>query len=71
MNNIVQVKEIKVNAHAVWSVLCNTVSGMSIQELCKQLKMTFSEVMDAIRWLSRDHNIGLQMQNQYLVVVCP
>ncbi|NDV64782.1 winged helix-turn-helix domain-containing protein [Bacteroides sp. 224] len=62
-------KETSSDATAVWSVLSESMAGIAIQELCNQLKMTFGEVMNAVRWLAKDYNIGLQMQNEQLIVV--
>ncbi|MCD7902118.1 MAG: hypothetical protein LUH22_20365 [Bacteroides sp.] len=65
-------EEVKVTttaALAVWNALSKTMTGVSIQELCQQLKMTFAEVIYAVRLLARDYNIGLQMQGEQLIVV--
>lgn len=57
------------NAKEVWNVLNRTVSGISIREICNQLALTFEEVMMAIRWLARDHNIGLATRNGDLMLI--
>lgn len=57
------------NAKDVWNVLNRAVSGISIRELCNQLALTFEEVMMAIRWLARDHNIGLATKNGDLMLI--
>ncbi|MDL2213016.1 winged helix-turn-helix domain-containing protein [Bacteroides sp. OttesenSCG-928-E20] len=63
------IKEMGTNAQKVWSTLCSAVSGISIQELCKQLALTFEEVIMAIRWLSKDHNIGLASKEGHLMLI--
>ncbi|NDV56638.1 winged helix-turn-helix domain-containing protein [Bacteroides sp. 519] len=57
------------NAKDVWNVLNHAVSGISIRELCNQLALTFEEVMLAIRWLAKDHNIGLANRNGDLMLI--
>lgn len=68
-SNVMNTKEIGTNALKVWNVLNLASAGVSIQELCRQLAMSFSEVLDAIRWLSKERNIGLQMENDYLILI--
>lgn len=65
-------KEVRTNtteALAVREALSEAITGVSIQELCRQLKLTFAEVIDAVRLLARDYNIGMQMQGEQLIVV--
>lgn len=62
-------KEVNISTTAVWDMLSESITGVTVDELCHQLKMTFSEVINAVRWLARDHNIGLQMQGQRLIVI--
>lgn len=62
-------KEIGQNANKIWSVLNDTVTGISIQELCNVLRLTFQEVTLAIRWLARDHNIGLDYRDKGLILI--
>ncbi|NDV82793.1 winged helix-turn-helix domain-containing protein [Bacteroides sp. 51] len=62
-------KEIGSNTKKVWEELEKTVAGVSIQELCKQLALTFEEVMTAVRWIAREHNIGLANNNGSLMVI--
>jgi Protein of unknown function (DUF2582). len=61
--------EIGKNAKEVWTVLNRTVSGISIQELCNQLALSFEEVIMAVRWLAKDHNIGLASKNGNLLLI--
>lgn len=62
-------KEIGSNTKKVWDALEKAVTGVSIQELCKQLALTFEEVMTAVRWISREHNIGLANNNGSLMII--
>lgn len=62
-------KEIGSNTKKVWEALDKAVVGVSIQELCRQLTLTFEEVMTAVRWIAREHNIGLANENGCLMVV--
>lgn len=57
------------NTKKVWDALSKTVSGVSIQELCRQLTLTFEEVMTAVRWIAQEHNIGLANKNGQLMVI--
>lgn len=62
-------KETGSNTNKVWEALEKKVAGVSIQELCKQLALTFEEVMTAVRWIAREHNIGLANHNGSLMVI--
>lgn len=62
-------KEIGSNTRKVWEALENAVPGVSIQELCRQLKLTFEEVITAVRWIAREHNIGLANRDGCLMVI--
>lgn len=53
----------------VWEIVRKAVTGVSVQDLCRQLALTFEEVMTAVRWLARDHNIGLAHQSGTLLVI--
>lgn len=61
--------EINSNAKRVWEVLENAISGVPVEELCKQLALTFEEVMTAIRWIAHEHNIGLSSNVGQLMVI--
>lgn len=67
--NDLNIMEIGKNAKEVWNALNHAVSGISIQELCNQLALTFEEVIMAIRWLAKDHNIGLASNNGALMLI--
>lgn len=69
MSELVSSKRMGANALKVWETLTLSVAGISIQELCRQLALSFSDVLDAIRWLSKDHNIGLQMTDDECLIV--
>lgn len=62
-------KEISSNTKKVWEALDKAVTGVPIQVLCKQLALTFEEVMTAVRWIAREHNIGLANNNGCLMVI--
>lgn len=62
-------KEIGDNAQNVWEVLNRAASGISIKELCRQLALTFEEVIAAIRWLAKDYNIGLASKDGDLLLI--
>ena len=62
-------KEIGSNTTKVWEALEQSVVGVSIQELCRQLTLTFEEVMTAVRWIAREHNIGLADRDGRLIVI--
>lgn len=57
------------NAGKVWSVLCGRSTGVTIQELCRQLTLPFEDVMNAIRWLARAYNIGLDHKEGKLMLI--
>lgn len=61
--------EIQSNTKKVWEALDKAIAGVSIQELCRQLALTFEEVMTAVRWIAREHNIGLANSNGCLMVI--
>lgn len=65
----ITIKEVGNNAGRIRDILGRTATGVSIQELCKQLALTFDEVVSAIRWLARDLNIGLASDNEGRLVV--
>lgn len=62
-------KEIGSNARRVWEALEKSAAGVSIQELCRQLALTFEEVMMAVRWVASEYNIGLANCDGYLIVI--
>jgi len=64
-----ETKETKNNAGKILDILCRTITGVSIQELCEQLALSFSETIDAIRWISKDFNVGLEMRNNDLILI--
>jgi len=61
--------EIGSNTKKVWEALNRAVVGISIQELCRQLALTFEEVMTAVRWIAREHNIGLADNDGHLILI--
>jgi len=67
--NEFNIMEVGDNAKEVMNALNRAISGVSIKELCKQLALTFDEVIMAIRWLARDHNIGLASKDGDLMLI--
>lgn len=67
--NDLETNEAGMNAGKVWNLLSRTITGISIQELCKQLALSFDEVFSAIRWLARDYNIGLANKDGDLMLI--
>lgn len=68
MDNL-KIDETGMNAGKVWNILSHTGSGISIQELRKQLALTFDQVFAAIRWLAKDYNIGLANHEGNLMLI--
>lgn len=64
-----EIEETGTNAGKVWNILNHMGSGVSIQDLCKQLTLTFEQVFDAIRWLAKDYNIGLANNEGSLMLI--
>ena len=62
-------KETQSNTQKVLEILNKAVTGISVQELCKQLTLTFEEVMTSVRWIAREYNIGLASNNGNLMVI--
>lgn len=57
------------NTQKVWDALNKAIAGISVQELCRLLALTFEEVMTAVRMIAREHNIGLADKNGNLMVI--
>ncbi|GEM_PF-2637038 len=68
MDNL-KIEEAGMNAGKVWNILSHTGSGISIQELRRQLALTFEQVFAAIRWLAKDYNIGLANNEGNLMLI--
>lgn len=60
--------EISNNVKQVWNMLDNAMAEISIQELCRHLTMTFEEVMTAVRWISKEHHVGMIHKDGHLML---
>lgn len=53
----------------VWDALNKAVAGVSVQELCTQLTLTFEEVIIAVRCIAHNHHIGLSDNDGRLILL--
>ncbi|NDW13465.1 hypothetical protein D0T50_11250 [Bacteroides sp. 214] len=67
--NEVESKKTEANASKIQSILNYSTVSISIQELCNKLALSFEEVILAIRWLSKEINIGLSVEEEQLLLI--